>query len=103
VRHSDVVLQNGLMSVGVVTDRELCEKISSSYKSDPVVLWRGDETKSEGFVTVHTIKGSDSKEILDNVLSILPNPESLNEQQFQVNKVKIEEISFFHLVLVTGD
>ncbi|KAH0813437.1 hypothetical protein GEV33_009353 [Tenebrio molitor] len=80
---------NGLMSVGVVTDRELCEKISSSYKSDPVVLWRGDETKSEGFVTVHTIKGSDSKEILDNVLSILPNPESLNEQQFQEIRSKL--------------
>ncbi|KAJ3650312.1 hypothetical protein Zmor_022007 [Zophobas morio] len=67
---------DGLMSVGLVTSPQLCDQVSESHKINPVVLWQPDDK-------VHKIAGSDSKEILESVLNILPNPPSLDEQQFQ--------------------
>ena len=74
---------DGLMSVGLVTSPQLCNKIYESHKTNPVVLW---DKKSESEGKVHNIAGSDSKEILESVLNVLPNPPSLDEQQFQVHK-----------------
>lgn len=78
------------MSVGVVEDLELCDKISNTHKTNPVVLWQVEKEKnkeSQPFTSLSDIAGSDSKEILENILSILPNPESLNEEQFKVRKL----------------
>lgn len=78
--------QEGLLPVGIVEDKDLCETFSEDYKLNPVILWqvKGKSGKDIPEFTVHSIKGSDSKELLENVLSLLPNPEILDEKKFQV-------------------
>lgn len=76
------------MPVGVVKDSELCEKISDSYRNNPIVFWQVDsnqETVSESYATLHNIQGSDNKEILNEILNILPNPETIDEKRFAVS------------------
>lgn len=70
------------MTVALVTDKELCEKLVEDCNKNSILLWQYEDDKTP--VVVHVIEGVDSKEILVNVLEILPNPETLNEQQFRV-------------------
>lgn len=84
-----VPLQEGLMSVGVISDPTLCENIHKSHLQNPVVFWKVDDTdsleeKPQSTSEVHVIQGADSKEILEAVLNLLPNPKLLNETDFQV-------------------
>lgn len=70
------------MSAGLITDKKLCKKLSEDYKNSPILLW---QNKDDGPAITHVIQGSDSKEILANVLGILPNPEILDDHQFRVS------------------
>lgn len=51
-----------------------------------ILLWQSKEGSPS---ITHFIEGSDTKEILENVLEILPNPDILDEQQFRVSKLII--------------
>ncbi|KAJ8922000.1 hypothetical protein NQ315_008638 [Exocentrus adspersus] len=69
----------GLIFAGIVTDDELCKKISPNYRKHPIVFWQIKEGKRG----VHSIHGADTKEILENVLNKLPNPESVDADKFK--------------------
>lgn len=77
------------MGVGLVTDAELCEKIYKRDEESAVVFWKVEEDVGGKEVTpeIHEIEGSDSKEILNSVLSFLPNPKLLDEADFRVRDV----------------
>lgn len=77
------------MRVGIIKDRELCEQISESHKNQPIVFWQID---AKNIPEVHTVEGSDSKEILDKILNILPTPPLLDEKKFHVNTFKLASI-----------
>lgn len=76
------------MGVGLITNAKLSKEISKSYKTSPIVLWKVDENagnkKKPLASEVYTIQGSDTKEILENVLNHLPNPKLLDEGDFGV-------------------
>lgn len=76
------------MGVGYITNAELCETIHKNYRNSPVVFWKVDEESGKKEVSpvseVHVIQGADTKEILNNVLSFLPNPKLLDEADFRV-------------------
>lgn len=65
---------------GIVKDGVLCEKISSDYKNRPIIFWQS----KKGKIAVHSIEGADTKEILENVINKLPNPEFLDAEDFKV-------------------
>lgn len=70
------------MSAGVVADKKMCKTLSEDYKNNPTLLW---QNKDDGPAITHVIQGSDTKEILENILEILPNPQILDDQQFRVS------------------
>lgn len=77
------------MSVGIIRDPQLCDLIHKLHTSNPVVLWKVNETDSFKDETslgaeIHPIEGADTKEILENILNLLPNPKLLDEKDFQV-------------------
>lgn len=78
-------LQEGLMQTGLVTDVDLAEKMSSDYKGQPIIYWKGvkDDDANADSERIHKISGSDTKEIVENILSVLPNPEVLDEEAFK--------------------
>ncbi|XP_060524130.1 dnaJ homolog subfamily C member 10-like [Cylas formicarius] len=76
----------GLLPVGVVKDSDLCHEILDSYKIQSVVFW---QIVDKNIPEVHAIEGSDSKEILNKVLSIIPNPPVLDEKQFHDLRTKL--------------
>lgn len=76
-------MQEGLMPVRMVEDYGLVEKVYKSYKEGPIILWLVDETDVENAGIAHNVMGSDMKEIMDKILNILPNPPTLNEDDFQ--------------------
>lgn len=69
------------MSTGLVTDEKLLQQLTTNHKDNSILLW---QNKDEGPVITHVIEGSDTKEILENILEILPNPNILDDQQFRV-------------------
>lgn len=82
------------MSVGVVTDSQLCDKIYKQHTEIPVVFWKVNDTVELNtddlvFAEVIPIEGSDAKEILDNVLNVLPNPKVLDENDFKVSMLSV--------------
>lgn len=72
------------MPVRLVEDIDLSKKIYDSYLDDSVVLWLVDEEDLEKNGKAYNVMGSDSKEIMDKILNILPNPQMLNEEDFKV-------------------
>ncbi|XP_017779588.1 PREDICTED: dnaJ homolog subfamily C member 10-like [Nicrophorus vespilloides] len=73
---------DGLMMVGVIEDETLSSEIYKDQTS--VVFWQiGEDAKA------HPITGSDSKEILDNVLDLLPNPVAITEVDFKEIRRKL--------------
>lgn len=91
------------MGVGLITDANLCETIYKNYKNNPVVLWKVDENEIDptSDKEIHVIQGSDTKEILNSVLSFLPNPIELDESDFRVRIIQIRkfDISIFFLAV----
>lgn len=73
-----------MIPVRIVEDVILAEKISESYLTNPIALWLIDENGHEMKGKAHNIVGSDTKEIMDKVLGLLPNHQILNEEDFQV-------------------
>ncbi|KAL1491528.1 hypothetical protein ABEB36_012112 [Hypothenemus hampei] len=76
----------GLLPVGHVKDDKLCQEISDTYKNQPIIFWQIDSNK---IPKVHVIDGSDSKEIVDQILNILPNPPLLDENKFHDIRTKL--------------
>ncbi|CAH1121720.1 unnamed protein product [Ceutorhynchus assimilis] len=76
----------GLLQVAIIKDRDLCEEISDSYKSQPLIFWQMDDKK---IPKVHIIQGSDFKEIVDKILNILPHPPLLDENKFHDLRTKL--------------
>ncbi|KAF5269548.1 hypothetical protein FQR65_LT17955 [Abscondita terminalis] len=74
----------GLLPLGIIHDEVLCEKIIENYKQYPVVFWEIKESDSESTSTaeVHSIESIETKEIVTKVLSLLPDPQFLNEESF---------------------
>lgn len=66
----------------MVTDTDLCKKLSDDYHTNSIILLQ--KKNEETPTVVNVIQGSDTKEILENILEMLPNPETLDEQQFRV-------------------
>lgn len=60
-------------------DEELSKNISKAYIEAPILLWQTKPISS-----MHSIEGSDLKEILNGVLSHLPNPDQLTDGDFRV-------------------
>lgn len=58
----------------------MCEKLSPNYKEQPIIFWQ----IKKGKVAVHNIEGADTKEILENILNKLPNPKSVDAEDFKV-------------------
>ncbi|KAK9752946.1 Thioredoxin [Popillia japonica] len=75
----------GLVSVGVVSDEELWKNISQSDVETAVILWQATPT------SLHKIHGSDHKEILDNILNYLPNPDQLTDADFRDIRHKLRD------------
>lgn len=69
------------MSVGIISDRNLIDKING--KGSSIVFWQFDKKNPDNPI-VNSVMGSDSKEIVENILNLLPNPELLNEDRFKV-------------------
>lgn len=86
------ILQEGLLSVGIVTDEELSKTISQSQTDSTIILWQAKPVSA-----IHTIQGSDSKEILNNVLGYLPNPDQLSDSDFRVTISKDALKVMFHI------
>lgn len=79
--------QDGLMSVGLVTDSELCETISKNEKESRIIFRQvklNEEDEELAEPKIHVVKGSDTKEIADKVLELLPEPKILDEEKFKV-------------------
>ncbi|KRT80031.1 Thioredoxin, partial [Oryctes borbonicus] len=76
----------GLVSIGVVTDEELAKDISQSDPETTIVLWQAQPISK-----IHKIKGSDHKEIVNDVLSHLPNPNQLTDEDFRDIRNKLRE------------
>lgn len=70
-----------LVSVGIVHDLELSNRIS---KENSIVFWHVNDDET---VSIEKIDGADSKELVENFLSKLPNPEELNDDQFKVKSI----------------
>ncbi|CAH1183258.1 unnamed protein product [Phaedon cochleariae] len=74
----------GLLSVGLITDEELCKKISESQS---IVMWMPQKfnpnDSSSPIIGLYNIEGSDARDILENVLGKLPNPETIDEDKFK--------------------
>lgn len=71
------------MSVGLITDKDLHKNLVKDDSENSIILW---QNKNDGkFDVIHVIQASDTKEILEKVLEILPNPEILEEKQFRVS------------------
>lgn len=78
-----------LMQTGIVTDLDLCDKIYPDHKNTPVVFWKPaeDETKPKEKnpkENVYPVDGVDAKEIVDKILELLPEPQTLDEAIFKV-------------------
>lgn len=73
------------MPVGLITDKALCTKISTSHNSNPIILWQGNT--EEYLENLYFEQASDSKQILNSVLQILPNPDRLTDDQFRVSLI----------------
>ncbi|CAH1105266.1 unnamed protein product [Psylliodes chrysocephalus] len=73
----------GLVSVGKVIEESLCEKLVENYQENSVILLLRTESVSTSPLLLHVIHGSDTKDILENVLVNLPNPEIVNEEKFK--------------------
>lgn len=80
------------MSVGIVSDEELCDKLSPTHATQPVVLYQ----VNGGKITVDVIEGSDKKEYVDSILNFLPTPAHLDEKQFAVSFNKIKKKHFYN-------
>lgn len=90
------------MSVGTVNDASLCGSIQSDYKINPVVFWQVDEQNfdkdaPDSSAEVHTIIGSDTKEIVEKVLALLPNPQLLDNDSFRVSIVVLFNCLFYSI------
>lgn len=73
-----------LVSVGIVKEEELCQRLSDEYKTKPIILLQAATLDaSTSPLTMHTIKGSDTKELLQSILALLPNPQTVDEKDFQ--------------------
>ncbi|XP_066146223.1 dnaJ homolog subfamily C member 10-like [Euwallacea fornicatus] len=76
----------GLLQVGLIKDRDLCHEISDTYKSHPIIFWQIDTNR---IPKVHVIEGSNTKEIIDKILNILPMPPLLDENKFHDLRQKL--------------
>lgn len=76
----------GIMKVGLVTDPDLCNKIYATHKENPIVFWKVNDQKlgHKEATEVRSITGSDTKEIVDKLLDLLPDPKTLDEETFGV-------------------
>ncbi|XP_018335053.1 dnaJ homolog subfamily C member 10-like [Agrilus planipennis] len=74
----------GLMSVGLIKDKELSKKFTSDYIKNPIVFWQLTE-----FSEIHIVGGSDFKEIVENVLSLLPDLQHLNDEAFSDARTRL--------------
>ncbi|CAG9826607.1 unnamed protein product [Diabrotica balteata] len=81
----------GLVSVGVIREESLCEKLSSDYKNNPMVLLQPAKSDSEGPspLKMHIIEEYGSN-TLETILSKLPDPETIDEDQFKKIKTGLE-------------
>ncbi|XP_018569443.1 dnaJ homolog subfamily C member 10-like [Anoplophora glabripennis] len=79
----------GLISTGIVNDETLCVNISPNYKDHPIAFWQ----VKDGKIAVHSIKGADTKEILENVLNKLPNPKSVDAEGFKKIRTGLRDTS----------
>ncbi|CAG9854722.1 unnamed protein product [Phyllotreta striolata] len=82
----------GLLSVGKVTDKSLCEKLSDN-KEQSIILLQGTKSTSSSPISMSTISGSDAKEILENILANLPNPIEINEEKFKMIRSELKNES----------
>lgn len=91
------------MGVGLITNAELCEIIHKHYRTSPVVIWKVDEESGRKEVSpvseVHVIHGADTKEILNSVLSFLPNPKLLDEGDFRVGDLELFKCLLYDVFL----
>lgn len=79
----------GLLPVGTVTDSELAEQISIKYRKSPIIYWKAKKKEEES--QFEEIPGSDAKEIVENILNKLPNPETIDEQRFKEIRRKLRQ------------
>lgn len=78
----------GLLPVGIIRNIRLCEDILKNdkwYSTYSVVFWQIIDGTSKS----HLIEYGDSKQILNQILNILPHPPSLDENQFQDLRTKL--------------
>lgn len=73
------VVMEGLMKVGLITDSDLCNKLTDSDFN--VLFWQPKKESVDEVATA--ISGSDLQEIVKNVLNLLPNPDILDETTFK--------------------
>ena len=74
------------MSVAKVTDSDLCDEIFEKHHESHIVLWKLRESDVESTLPqMHVISGSDTKEIVDKILSLMPNPIQLDNDKFRVS------------------
>lgn len=78
------------MPVGIIRDEDLCNLIHVNHRTNPIVFWRVDEQNLEknspdSTAEVHAIIGSDTKEVVEKVLALLPNLQILDDNSFGVS------------------
>ncbi|KAK4883034.1 hypothetical protein RN001_006353 [Aquatica leii] len=75
----------GLLPLGMIREKDLSESIFQNYKEYPVVFWEVKETGNDVTTAaeVHSIDVLETKDIVKQVLSLLPDPQFLNEETFQ--------------------
>lgn len=77
------------MPVRMIDDIDLAKKIFDSYLEESVVLWLMDEKDPDKKGKAYNVMGSDTKEIMDNILNLLPNPQMVNEDDFKVKHCRL--------------
>lgn len=86
------------MPVRIVEDIELVKKISESHLEEPVLLWLIDESDEEKTGKAFNIAGADTKEMVESILNILPNPQMLNKNDFEVS-IMLQISSIFYCLI----
>lgn len=73
----------------MITDLALCDRIYKKHTANPIVFWKieSNDKEADESITiseVHSIDASDAKEITEKILSLLPDAQTLTENDFHV-------------------
>ncbi|KAL3276716.1 hypothetical protein HHI36_012086 [Cryptolaemus montrouzieri] len=77
-----------IMNIGTILDEKLAGSIYKDYSANPIVYWQKGKDET---IQIQTVAGSDFSELMDNILHLLPSPQSVDEKYFKEIKSDLQE------------